>query len=131
MATEFEVLRTAPELAAERQQLNRWLAAPPDKTLALVAQIDDPTAMPESAGPVTYRCPMHPEVTSDQPGRCPKCGMKLLSADPGSQPEADHHRTTHDATVHQDVAGDHEAPGLHNDDEGHDANTPPRWARPR
>jgi FtsP/CotA-like multicopper oxidase with cupredoxin domain len=75
----FEVLRRAPELAAERQQLDRWLAAPPDKTLALVAQMDDPAAMPAGAGPVTYACPMHPEVTSDQPGRCPKCGMKLLA----------------------------------------------------
>lgn len=25
-----------------------------------------------------YTCPMHPEVTSDKPGRCPKCGMKLV-----------------------------------------------------
>jgi hypothetical protein len=25
-----------------------------------------------------YTCPMHPEVTSDQPGNCPKCGMKLV-----------------------------------------------------
>jgi uncharacterized membrane protein YraQ (UPF0718 family) len=25
----------------------------------------------------TYVCPMHPEVTSDQPGRCPECGMPL------------------------------------------------------
>jgi uncharacterized protein len=24
-----------------------------------------------------YVCPMHPEVTSDHPGRCPKCGMPL------------------------------------------------------
>jgi hypothetical protein len=40
--------------------------------LALVAQMDDPAAMPADAGPVTYACPMHPEVVSDQPGRCPK-----------------------------------------------------------
>jgi hypothetical protein len=25
----------------------------------------------------TYSCPMHPEVTSDRPGKCPKCGMNL------------------------------------------------------
>ncbi|MFQ6108842.1 MAG: heavy metal-binding domain-containing protein [Candidatus Aminicenantales bacterium] len=24
-----------------------------------------------------YTCPMHPEVKSDKPGKCPKCGMKL------------------------------------------------------
>ncbi|MFT4154231.1 multicopper oxidase domain-containing protein [Parafilimonas sp.] len=24
-----------------------------------------------------YVCPMHPEVTSDKPGKCPKCGMEL------------------------------------------------------
>jgi FtsP/CotA-like multicopper oxidase with cupredoxin domain len=76
---EFEQLRRAPELEAERRQLDRWLAAPPDKVLALVAQMDDPAAMPAGAGPVVYACPMHPEVTSDQPGRCPKCGMKLLA----------------------------------------------------
>lgn len=26
---------------------------------------------------VIYTCPMHPEVTSDKPGKCPKCGMDL------------------------------------------------------
>jgi hypothetical protein len=25
-----------------------------------------------------YTCPMHPEVVSDKPGRCPKCGMALV-----------------------------------------------------
>jgi FtsP/CotA-like multicopper oxidase with cupredoxin domain len=78
-ATRFGQLRRAPELEAERAQLDRWLAAAPDKTLALVAQMDDPAAMPETAGPVTYACPMHPDITSEEPGRCTKCGMKLLA----------------------------------------------------
>src|SRR5881394_4064721 len=25
-----------------------------------------------------YTCPMHPEVVTDRPGNCPKCGMKLI-----------------------------------------------------
>ena len=25
-----------------------------------------------------YACPMHPEVTSDKPGKCSKCGMDLV-----------------------------------------------------
>jgi hypothetical protein len=24
-----------------------------------------------------YTCPMHPEVTSDKPGKCPQCDMDL------------------------------------------------------
>jgi PBP1b-binding outer membrane lipoprotein LpoB len=27
---------------------------------------------------VLYTCPMHPEVVSDKPGKCPKCGMTLV-----------------------------------------------------
>lgn len=30
------------------------------------------------ADAVTYVCPMHPEVTSNAPGACPKCNMKLV-----------------------------------------------------
>ncbi len=30
------------------------------------------------ADAAVYACPMHPEVTSNQPGTCPKCGMALV-----------------------------------------------------
>ena len=29
----------------------------------------------------TYTCSMHPEVKSDKPGKCPKCGMELTQKD--------------------------------------------------
>ncbi|MBK8712105.1 MAG: multicopper oxidase domain-containing protein [Niastella sp.] len=40
--------------------------------------------------PVTYTCPMHPEIHSTKPGNCPKCGMKLIKEKPKAvvkQPE--------------------------------------------
>jgi FtsP/CotA-like multicopper oxidase with cupredoxin domain len=98
-ATQFGRLRRAPELEAERAQLDHWLAAAPDKVLALVAQMDDPAAMPEAAGPVTYVCPMHPDVTSAQPGRCPKCGMKLLASQAPTV-------TTYACPMHPEVVSD-------------------------
>lgn len=33
---------------------------------------------PGEAAPTAYTCPMHPEVRSDTPGACPKCGMSLV-----------------------------------------------------
>lgn len=39
-----------------------------------------------TAPPATvYSCPMHPEVKSAQPGKCPKCGMDLEPAPAGAK----------------------------------------------
>ncbi len=41
--------------------------------------LKDPKAYLQKASETkdVYTCPMHPEVQSDQPGKCPKCGMNL------------------------------------------------------
>ena len=52
-------------------------------TTTAPAATSDTTAAP-AAGSATeakagqYTCPMHSEVVSDQPGKCPKCGMTLV-----------------------------------------------------
>ena len=75
LADQFAELRHNPEWAEAREQFAEYLDAEPDKTLGFVAEMD----MGEPEGDVIYTCPMHADVASDEPGHCPKCGMKLLA----------------------------------------------------
>ena len=74
-ADEFEQLRTNRDMTDLRERIQPFLEAPPDKTLAFVAEMDLGGAEGED---VVYMCPMHPEVRSEKADRCPKCGMKLV-----------------------------------------------------
>ena len=94
---EFEKLHVNDELATERARLDQERTRTPDKTLVFTASMpilygsgDSPPAAS------SYVCPMHPEVTSDEPGTCPKCGMKLVAAAP----------TTYVCPMHPDVTSD-------------------------
>jgi hypothetical protein len=51
-----------------------------------------PTAVADTAktkkikpAKVQYTCTMHPEVLSDKPGKCPKCGMALVKKEPAKK----------------------------------------------
>jgi FtsP/CotA-like multicopper oxidase with cupredoxin domain len=86
----------------------------------------------------SYACPMHPEVTSEEAGTCPKCGMKLLpveakapaatsyacpmhpevvAADPGTCPKCGMKLVPSDAPVASHGEGHH----------GHDAGDGLEW----
>ncbi len=81
LAPQFEQLRTNADMVAEREGIAPHLEAEPDKTIALVAEMDMGEPEPGPGGTVVYACPMHPEVLSDEPGRCTECGMKLLATE--------------------------------------------------
>lgn len=40
-----------------------------------------PPSIGETPKQAAYVCSMHPEVVSDEPSRCPECGMKLVPTD--------------------------------------------------
>ena len=41
------------------------------------AQVASATTKPAATQPAAFVCPHHPDVTSDKPGKCSKCGMTL------------------------------------------------------
>ncbi|MCG8030180.1 MAG: efflux RND transporter periplasmic adaptor subunit [Candidatus Thiodiazotropha taylori] len=78
-----------------------------------------------------YSCPMHPNETSDKPGRCNICGMHLVAQTDTDHSGHDHHQPMshmdhsghdqHQPTDHMDHSGhdDHQAMN-HADHSGHD-----------
>jgi len=94
-ADDFSSLRTNRDMAELREHVEPFFKAPPDKSLSFTAEMD--MGVPEGV-PVVYVCPMHPEVVSDEPGSCPKCGMKLLAQ------AAD--ETTYVCPMHPEVTSD-------------------------
>jgi Cu+-exporting ATPase len=67
------------------------------------AQDHKPASKQQAAS--KYTCPMHPEVQSDQPGSCPKCGMALEL----SRPAAPKKKVIYTCPMHPQI--EQEGPG--------------------
>jgi FtsP/CotA-like multicopper oxidase with cupredoxin domain len=106
LESQFDVLRTNADMVAERQRIVPYLQADPDKVLVFLAEMD--MGAQEGEAPTVYSCPMHPEVVSEEPGHCPKCGMKLLPSE-----------LLAGARGHEDEGHAHEPETHHNRDHSH------------
>jgi hypothetical protein len=75
-ATQQEQAPAAPVPAAEHGHDHGGTKPAPKKAPA------EETEKPKKPSATVYTCPMDPDVTSDKPGKCPKCGMKLVPKEP-------------------------------------------------
>jgi len=85
--------------ASIRAPLGRYgVIGAPDDPLKGVA-----LPSPAPAAKDVYTCPMHPEVISDKPGDCPKCGMHLVKKEGAPVAQA---KDVYTCPMHPEVLSD-------------------------
>jgi len=68
---------SAPAMSGGMHDMNHDTSGM-DHPMSGMKPVQQNTPIAATQPAVKYTCSMHPEVISDQPGNCPKCGMKLI-----------------------------------------------------
>jgi len=76
MADHTPANKALADLVGEQVTVQGAVFEKDGQRLIAISKIDKAGGAP-SAAAKGYTCPMHPEVKSDKPGACPKCGMPL------------------------------------------------------
>ena len=81
---------TSSQFKAVDRNVEYWFCNPKcrDKFIANPKQYLEPSKNVKVQSNELYTCPMHPEVVSDKPGKCPKCKMDLVEK--GSEDHSGH-----------------------------------------
>ncbi len=58
------------------------VALPATAQTELIPRTGPLLVAPSTDDQTGYVCPMHPDVMSHEPGKCPRCGMTLVAGDP-------------------------------------------------
>lgn len=68
-----------PPSQSPRDPSNPNAEETPTDRVALAPRSAGTPGVAADAGATVYACPMHPDVTANEPGHhCPKCGMELV-----------------------------------------------------
>lgn len=77
----MKLVKEKPKTVAKPKQTEKPKTDKP--VMQMPKEVDKDTIPSSKQQPaVSYTCPMHPEIHSDKPGNCPKCGMKLVPEKP-------------------------------------------------